>query len=310
MDDLPLLRLTSNILSKSTHSLQEIHICLSSQLHAQLYTTLSCLNTQLIHLSVRDTTCDSKRTVTSANACQLPLFQSQSTLQTLDIPTFPSHELCAHLYRFPKLKSLTIALSHDIRWDQFKYMFPNPIDITLVLTHLNQLVFVRSLLSDPSLFPWFKRLSITSHEPLKQFISKEELKSSVSRKGDYHRYVAEYATGEARKEAANSAHESYKSATEVAQVELATTHPIRLGLALNFSVFYYEILNSPDRACHLAKQAFDDAIAELDTLSEESYKDSTLIMQLLRDNLTLWTSDLQEAEANDKPEEPKGPTDA
>ena len=38
-------------------------------------------------------------------------------------------------------------------------------------------------------------------------------------------------------------------------------------------------------------QAFDDAIAELDTLNEDSYKDSTLIMQLLRDNLTLWTSD-------------------
>ncbi|RZB42130.1 14-3-3-like protein GF14 iota [Glycine soja] len=48
------------------------------------------------------------------------------------------------------------------------------------------------------------------------------------------------------------------------------------------------------KACHLAKQAFDEAIAELDTLSEESYKDSTLIMQLLRDNLTLWTSDLPE----------------
>ncbi len=49
-------------------------------------------------------------------------------------------------------------------------------------------------------------------------------------------------------------------------------------------------MNSPDRACHLAKQAFDDAIAELDSLSEDSYRDSTLIMQLLRDNLTLWTS--------------------
>ncbi|KAI7862295.1 14-3-3-like protein [Spinellus fusiger] len=113
-------------------------------------------------------------------------------------------------------------------------------------------------------------------------------------KGDYHRYLAEFLTGEARKDSATQAHEAYKSATDVAQTELAPTHPIRLGLALNFSVFYYEILNSPDRACHLAKQAFDDAIAELDTLSEESYKDSTLIMQLLRDNLTLWTSDLQE----------------
>ena len=89
-----------------------------------------------------------------------------------------------------------------------------------------------------------------------------------------------------------------QNATDVAQTELTPTHPIRLGLALNFSVFYYEILNSPDRACHLAKQAFDDAIAELDSLSEESYRDSTLIMQLLRDNLTLWTSsDGGEAEA-------------
>ncbi|RKO92816.1 14-3-3 domain-containing protein, partial [Blyttiomyces helicus] len=115
-------------------------------------------------------------------------------------------------------------------------------------------------------------------------------------KGDYHRYLAEFATGDERKKAASQAHDAYKSATEIAQTELAPTHPIRLGLALNFSVFYYEILNSPDRACHLAKQAFDDAIAELDTLSEESYKDSTLIMQLLRDNLTLWTSDLQDGE--------------
>ncbi|KAJ4297222.1 14-3-3 protein [Collariella sp. IMI 366227] len=109
-------------------------------------------------------------------------------------------------------------------------------------------------------------------------------------KGDYHRYLAEFAVGDRRKDSADKSLEAYKAATEVAQTELPPTHPIRLGLALNFSVFYYEILNAPDQACHLAKQAFDDAIAELDTLSEESYKDSTLIMQLLRDNLTLWTS--------------------
>ena len=113
-------------------------------------------------------------------------------------------------------------------------------------------------------------------------------------KGDYHRYLAEFQSGDVRKHSASSALDAYSSASNIANQELPPTHPIRLGLALNFSVFYYEILNSPDRACHLAKQAFDDAIAELDTLSEESYKDSTLIMQLLRDNLTLWTSDQPE----------------
>ena len=75
---------------------------------------------------------------------------------------------------------------------------------------------------------------------------------------------------------------------------MKSTHPIRLGLALNYSVFYYEILSSPDIACKLAKQAFDNAIADLDGLEEDEYRDSATIMQLLRDNLTLWTSDLNE----------------
>jgi len=118
-------------------------------------------------------------------------------------------------------------------------------------------------------------------------------------KGDYHRYLAEFATSAERKDAAENSLVAYKAASDVATTELPSTHPIRLGLALNFSVFYYEILNSPERACRLAKAAFDEAIAELDTLSEESYKDSTLIMQLLRDNLTLWTSDVQ---GDDKPD--------
>lgn len=108
-------------------------------------------------------------------------------------------------------------------------------------------------------------------------------------KGDYHRYLAEFSSNPERQASAQNSLEAYKQATETAVTDLAPTHPIRLGLALNFSVFYYEILNEPESACSLAKQAFDDAIAELDSLEEESYKDSTLIMQLLRDNLTLWT---------------------
>ncbi|CAH9093629.1 unnamed protein product [Cuscuta epithymum] len=113
-------------------------------------------------------------------------------------------------------------------------------------------------------------------------------------KGDYHRYLAEFRAGDERKEAAEDTMLAYKAAQEIAVAHLAPTHPIRLGLALNFSVFYYEILNTSEKACSMAKQAFEEAIAELDTLGEESYKDSTLIMQLLRDNLTLWTSDMQD----------------
>ncbi|GAB2283238.1 14-3-3-like protein GF14 kappa, variant 2 [Dionaea muscipula] len=113
-------------------------------------------------------------------------------------------------------------------------------------------------------------------------------------KGDYHRYLAEFKAGSERKQAAEETMISYRAAQDIALIDLAPTHPIRLGLALNFSVFYYEILDASDKACSMAKQAFEEAIAELDTLGEESYKDSTLIMQLLRDNLTLWTSDMQE----------------
>lgn len=110
-------------------------------------------------------------------------------------------------------------------------------------------------------------------------------------KGDYFRYIAEFRSDSGKKTAADNAFTAYTQAMEVAQRELLVTHPIRLGLALNFSVFQYEVLCNPEEACKMARQAFEDAIAELDNVSEDSYKDSTLIMQLLRDNLTLWTSE-------------------
>merc|ERR1712195_190748 len=97
--------------------------------------------------------------------------------------------------------------------------------------------------------------------------------------------------GDKKSEAANSARKAYEEAQKVAEKDLPVTHPIRLGLALNFSVFQYEVLSNPDEACKMARTAFEDAIAELNNVAEDSYKDSTLIMQLLRDNLTLWTSD-------------------
>jgi len=117
-------------------------------------------------------------------------------------------------------------------------------------------------------------------------------------KGDYHRYLAESTSGDTRKAASDAALAAYKSASGFAE-DLISTNPIRLGLALNFSVFYYEILSDPDNAISLAKKAFDEAIEKLENLPDESYKDSTLIMQLLRDNITLWTSDDQDDRKDD-----------
>ena len=109
-------------------------------------------------------------------------------------------------------------------------------------------------------------------------------------KGDYFRYLVEVEDKEKTQQVVANSSEAYSKASEIAS-KLPPTNPIRLGLALNFSVFYYEIENNPTEACKLAKEAFDAAISELDNLKEESYKDSTLIMQLLRDNLTLWAAE-------------------
>lgn len=123
-------------------------------------------------------------------------------------------------------------------------------------------------------------------------------------KGDYYRYLAEVASGEDRKQTIENSQTAYQAAFDISRDGLPSTHPICLGLALNFSVFYYEILNCPERACKLAKDAFEKAIHELDILQDDNYKDSTLIMQLLRDNLTLWSSESAQDESEPAAAEP------
>ncbi|GJY50352.1 14-3-3-like protein [Tanacetum coccineum] len=128
----------------------------------------------------------------------------------------------------------------------------------------------------------------------------------LTMKGDYYRYLAEVKAGDERRQAAECALKAYKSAQDIADTELDPIHQTRLGLAINFSVFYYEILNQSERACSVAKQfrnkntlqllfqAIDEAITELTTLGEESDKeDITLILRLLKQNLTMWKSDMQ-----------------
>merc|ERR1712087_983184 len=87
-------------------------------------------------------------------------------------------------------------------------------------------------------------------------------------KADYWRYIAEFSDGDKKAKAAESARQAYEDAHNVAEKGLAVTHPIRLGLALNYSVFQFEVLSNPDEACKMARTAFEDAIAELDNVAE------------------------------------------
>ena len=135
-----------------------------------------------------------------------------------------------------------------------------------------------------------KVLSILEDKLIKQEQSKQKNSGTLifylKMAADYYRYKAEYNPNDSNK---NNCKKYYENAYEIAKNSLRSTHPTRLGLALNFSVFYWEILDEKEKACQLAKNAFDTALQNLDELNAQNYKNSTLIMQLIRDNLTLWT---------------------
>ena len=109
-------------------------------------------------------------------------------------------------------------------------------------------------------------------------------------KADYFRYMSEVSSGGRLAEVSDKALSAYEAALGDSE-PLGPADPIKLGLYLNFSVFYYEVKNDHKQACELAKRAFDDAINQLDNLDEDKYKDAATILQLLRDNLTLWTAE-------------------
>jgi len=115
-------------------------------------------------------------------------------------------------------------------------------------------------------------------------------------KGDYYRYLSE-APGDKRNGYVQDAHDAYEEASNIATAELPATHEIRLGLALNFSVFYYEVFGAPDKACKLAEETYKEAMK----VPDGGDVDNTILV-LLRDNLTLWTHDMHaQAGAGGKP---------
>jgi 14-3-3 protein epsilon len=105
--------------------------------------------------------------------------------------------------------------------------------------------------------------------------------------GDYYRYMAESAQNELLAQARDGALEHYKQA-DAAGKELPACNPIKLGLALNFSVFYYEVMQDNKQACSLAETALQDAMNKIDDVDEETFRDAKSIIELLKENLTLW----------------------
>ncbi|KAI0092026.1 14-3-3 domain-containing protein [Irpex rosettiformis] len=113
-------------------------------------------------------------------------------------------------------------------------------------------------------------------------------------RGDYYRYLAEFTKDHHDDKNASASLEAYKFAYKHALVTLEPTHPTRLGVALNFAVFYHDIWDSPERACYLAKHAFDEAIAAAEDLpAGQALEDSLTILQLLRDDMILWSGEIQ-----------------
>ncbi|KAJ3685570.1 hypothetical protein LUZ61_014734 [Rhynchospora tenuis] len=108
-------------------------------------------------------------------------------------------------------------------------------------------------------------------------------------KGDYYRYLAEIKVGDERQNIANQCRQAYEQASATASAELESTHATRLGVALNHAIFYNEIEDNVEKALELAQYAFDQAIEEVDNLDGAEYEDSTYLLELLSNNINLWT---------------------
>jgi 14-3-3 protein epsilon len=116
--------------------------------------------------------------------------------------------------------------------------------------------------------------------------------------GDYYRYVAECANGDQLDHVKNGALENYQLAQSTSE-SLNACDPIRLGLALNFSVFHYEVMNNHKQACELGEQALSDALEKIDDVDEETFRDAKSIIELLKENLSLWKEEEEQNAVED-----------
>ena len=108
-------------------------------------------------------------------------------------------------------------------------------------------------------------------------------------KADYLRYLVEISGGQDREEAIKEAEDCYNASLQISQQNLPITSMTRLGLCLNYSVFLYEIKLDQTSAIYLAQNTFNEVIEKLSELEKIKAKESILIVQLLKENLLMWS---------------------
>jgi hypothetical protein len=84
---------------------------------------------------------------------------------------------------------------------------------------------------------------------------------------------------------------AYERAEQLGRDSLRPIDPIRLGLMLNYSVFLYQMCDQHRQGHDLAKEAYEEAVAEIDSIDDHVYDESMLILRLIRDNLAIWVKE-------------------
>ena len=122
-------------------------------------------------------------------------------------------------------------------------------------------------------------------EVLKRACDGEAKAFFIKMVGDYYRYISENAKGDLLEQVKQKALRAYEDANKI---DMPPCNPIKLGLALNFSVFHYEVMKNHKAACDLADKALQEALDKIDELGEEEFRDAKSIIELLKENLSLW----------------------
>ena len=117
-------------------------------------------------------------------------------------------------------------------------------------------------------------------------------------KADYFRYICEFAEGKEYEKNLIEAEKYYKKAFEISEKKLPIINCNRVSVGLNYAIFLYEIKKDKMAGFDLAQNTFKESMKFIDDLEKSKYRDTLLIIQLLKENIIFWNSEMSEEEQN------------